>query len=198
MSSDERLDTFATGDDFKQSNDSVNTGVNDSNNEEDGASSLERIFAAVKRDHVDMLKDILKVDPNVELSALDGVGLSPLHYCCQFGSLECAILLVDHINENIKDKAEKSKILDCKSRNELDTPMHKACHESNEEIVRVLIEGGALPDLINKAKCRPGDLTGEEEIKELLHAAIFAKQLAIEADSDSSSEGEDYSGSDDE
>eukprot|EP01136_Pigoraptor_vietnamica_P012301 Opistho-1_new@52082 len=133
----------------------------------DGATGSERILAAAKRDHVDMLKEVLAEAPgSFDVNAVDGIGWSALHYCGYFDSAEVAALLLEQpgINPNIKNR-------------QWETPLHVAASNGCVQIVRLLIEHGANPSAVTKAKDSVLDLCADDEARDLVNSAILAKKL---------------------
>eukprot|EP01137_Pigoraptor_chileana_P023111 Opistho-2@88890 len=144
-------------------------GSGDEYNEEviDGANGNERILAAAKRDHVDMLKEVLAEAPGTyDVNAIDGIGWSALHYCGYFNSVEVAALLLQQqgINPDVKNS-------------QWETPLHVAASNGYTEIVKLLIEAGANPSALSKAKDSALDIAADSEIKDLINSAILARKL---------------------
>lgn len=55
------------------------------------------------------------------------------------------------------------------------TPLHLACQNDSLEVVRFLLESGAIPDCPDEAGITPANLTKRDDIAEELEKAVLAR-----------------------
>eukprot|EP01027_Heterolobosea_sp_BB2_P016862 GEZU01023939.1.p1 GENE.GEZU01023939.1~~GEZU01023939.1.p1 ORF type:complete len:198 (+),score=90.44 GEZU01023939.1:155-748(+) len=153
--------------------------------EYEGASPNEILIEAAKRDNVDMLRELIAMSSSgnngtnnnnssrssFNVNHVDGIKNSSLHYCCQRGHIEVAKILLELPGINLS------------LRNfEGNTPLHLAAAAANNnnsvELVRLLLEKGAKPDIQNKLRQTALDVAASTEIKDLIRSAMWAKKIA--------------------
>ena len=86
-----------------------------------------------KRNNIENIMDLSKVDGNCN---------NILHFMAMNNDVECMPLLFDCLNNKIKSKKEKYKIIN-QQNNDGDTPMHIAVKLNNKEIANLLYNNGA-------------------------------------------------------
>jgi len=146
--------------------------------DDEGASNEEIVMDACKRGYKDMLNEVLAEKGKLDINKTDGIGNTALHYCAKNGRTEMAgiILKIPNIKLNKKNF-------------EGDTPLHLATRADHVELVRLLLESGANPNIMNKNKQTPKTLTKTKAIVDVISSAVLASQMS-DADFASDDENE--------
>ena len=113
------------------------------------------VFEAAALGELDRLREVLDADPS-SATAYSGDGFTALHFAAFFGELEAAALLI-----------ERGAEVDAFGRGWMTgTALHSAASRLQSDLVRVLLEAGANPDVRQSAGWTPlhaaamnGDLT---------------------------------------
>ena len=113
------------------------------------------VFEAAGLGEVDRLREVLDGDPS-SATAYSGDGFTALHFAAFFGELEAAALLI-----------ERGAEVDAFGRGWMTgTALHSAASRLQSDLVRILLEAGANPDVRQSAGWTPlhaaamnGDLT---------------------------------------
>ena len=92
-----------------------------------------------RRGNIEMITQLFKENKAAAIAdAQDGLGNGALHYCGQFGHAEAAALILSKgANPNLKNYAGE-------------TPLHKATWADKFDVVKVLCDHGANPNVRNK------------------------------------------------
>lgn len=154
-----------------------NIGLIPSNYVEDNTEEIiHPLHEAAKRGALHLLQEHLL--NKVSVNGLDKAGCTALHWAAHAGYLECIneLLKVPTIKINVQNKL-------------MDTPLHLAAWKGHSNIVKVLLEAGADPNLLNTENKTPYDLT-----KDSLTASILKP---YNTRSSVSSNVEDYGDSED-
>ncbi|CAN6675044.1 hypothetical protein TRVA0_081S00232 [Trichomonascus vanleenenianus] len=160
--------------------------------QDEGASPQEQVLEAVRRNNVDLLKEVLAkvndVTKTAELinGARDPVGNSPLHLGGMNGSDDAVDLILDQ--EGVE--------VDPVNRIDGDTPLHLAVKYSKDEpehglyMVEMFIEAGSDPRIRNKNGVKPIELADKQnsELIHLLQSAEFALNVDVQEDEDEDEE----------
>nr|CAG8546126.1 14988_t:CDS:2 [Entrophospora candida]CAG8554179.1 8433_t:CDS:2 [Entrophospora candida] len=144
--------------------------------DEEGASNNELLLVAAKQDSEEILDEIFSEPSTYDINYSDGIGNTALHYAAKFGSLSVIEKLLTQ--PGIK--------IDQKNRLEGNTPLHQAVEYKDDpsvsyEIVKLLIDHGADPRILNKNKQTPKQLVDldNQELKNLLQQATLALQMQV-------------------
>ncbi|MCY3841673.1 MAG: ankyrin repeat domain-containing protein [Gammaproteobacteria bacterium] len=127
-------------------------------------------FAACGLGDVDRLQALVDADPKAA-SAVDGYGMTPLHWAARVGAVECAQILLSHRADidapnkarraplQLAAEADQAEIIRLLARHGADvdtqdrkgrTPLHRATYEGQVAAAEALLVVGADPAVLNK------------------------------------------------
>ncbi|KAI9684191.1 MAG: hypothetical protein M1829_003461 [Trizodia sp. TS-e1964] len=167
--------------------------------QDQGATPRELILEACRRNNTSLLHEVLAEQPDdapalahLLNSVRDPLGNHCLHVAASAGALEVLDLLLDQ--EGVE--------VDPVDRLRGDTPLHAAVRfvngqtagerEQAGEIVELLLDAGADPRLMNKARLKPGQLVdpANEALRAVLQKAEYAVLLGDDIVREEEGEGE--------
>eukprot|EP00026_Physarum_polycephalum_P018986 Phypoly_transcript_20799.p1 GENE.Phypoly_transcript_20799~~Phypoly_transcript_20799.p1 ORF type:complete len:176 (+),score=41.76 Phypoly_transcript_20799:88-615(+) len=139
------------------------------------------LFAAGKRNNTALLNEyIAQKGPKVDLSAVDSLGNSALHYSSGSNHHDVTELLLSKgANPNLQNKTSG------------ETPLHRAAWGNHTDLVKLLIAHGANPTIANKNGQKPVQVAKTKELRAIIESAVMAHNIDASdiADDDDDEDG---------
>ncbi|MEE6463732.1 hypothetical protein FKM82_006038 [Ascaphus truei] len=102
------------------------------------------IFKFIAEGKVSSVRSFIMKNPDC-LNSKDGFGASPLHHATKHGYLELMMMIMNEATDEVLNT------LDCRGN----TPLHWAVQKNQVESVKLLLSGGADPNILNFSRFSP-------------------------------------------